>query len=483
MVDLPSILRGWWDNMDAQARAQAAEYAAKSPGEIGMEFAREAAPYAVGAAVGPALGAAGRAVPSLGNVLRSFATRAPITAGALEGGATGGAIYGAEQALAPSGAVAQSPEEVRQLQIELKNKGYYSGKIDGNMGEATKAAKKAFEADEAAKATRDLQRQGVEAETERAKAEGARAAAETQKAQTEAKRLETEEADRVRKAQQRDEGQAKLKRMEEEMSWPSYILQKSGPAAGAVLGGMAGLLTKRGMVGHYNTASKGVAKRADDLMKGIDDMPIEGQAARVNQFYGEGQPRPLPFRDEPQIPFTPTGGRPPFRSNSAAPGASELYQPDRVVNAGKDLGVAGLFGAESLASDYFVGNRARAEKTAAEEAAAADPSDINLQRLMTARNNASLADVLSNFGRLGGLTYFGSGMKYGRNPERPNVSAAEQKRFEIDKQLASPPALPPAPPPPPAPAPAPAAATWQNQPRGATRGKPGTNAGSWKKKS
>jgi hypothetical protein len=347
----------------------------------------------------------------------------PKTAGVTAAG--GGAALG----LSPSSGGAAPSEELKRLQVIMRDKGYYFGKIDGEMGPATLAAKKAFEEDEARRSAADLAKANASAEGQRAQAEAAKAQAELAKAQLDAakeKRAgEEAKAAAIRKAK----GEARLKEVEEDVGPFRKALREYGPTAGYGAGVLLGLGTK-GIVNKIsNYRSRAATQRADDLAASItkrDDGP--GRVAKVNQYWSEGGAKDLPF--------LPNAGKsPPYKPNPNASGAGDLYQPKS--NTLLDSGIAAGFGVESLLSQFAFQPETKAELDAARAAAKEDLSESNISRLQAALDNDAAAKFTTNLGRTGAASY-AAGMKLmPRDPARPNVNKAEAERMRIDEAYAN----------------------------------------------
>lgn len=311
-------------------------------------------------------------------------------------------------------------DPVRAMQQDLKVKGYYNGPIDGSMGPATQAAKAAFERDTQAK-----QSQAIELGRAGADAEKAKAAA----AETERLRVASEQD-----VQRKQQGDTRMREMESKVSPLSQALREYGPALGAVAGGLGGMLARRGVVKASDAVSAAKAQRADALMSA----PAAGTAdrvGRVNQFWAEGQ-APGVMGSAPGVPFaavpkTKTG----FAPNPDAPSASSLYQPNRLNNAATDVAVPMTGLAESAISEKFIGERARNELSAAQEAVQADPSEANILRLQSAKDKVAVADAMSNAGRGMAAGYVGDMALKRRVGARPNTAAAESEQISLGRLL------------------------------------------------
>ena len=330
----------------------------------------------------------------------SSAVRYPKAVGAAAGG------FGFLGTPGQAGEV-ESQENIMRMQQTLKEAGYYSGKIDGVMGEGTRLAKEAYQAAEFER---------MRLETEREKAEAARA--ETERKDTEAQRS----------AEARRQGDERLRQVEGEVPWYSQILRDYGPTAGYVAGAIGGGVARKGVSKISDAISRSRATRADQLFAApATDLPE--RVGRLNQFWTEGQ-------RGAQAPFAAAPGtRMGFQANKAAPPSSALYQPPRTGNALTDIGMTASFGAEALLGQKVLEPEARAELRSAQEAINADPSEVNIQRLEAAKDRVAMAEFMKNAGRGAAVAYPTAGLKFGRNPTRPNVSAAEAERIRIDQLL------------------------------------------------
>jgi peptidoglycan hydrolase-like protein with peptidoglycan-binding domain len=374
-----------------------------SPGEAAMKLVQRRVPQEAtmenaGSVVGTSL---------MGPVL-GLAGRAPGVATAL---------LGLTHAL-PAGSEDGDRQGVMNLQRQLKEAGYYTGPIDGLMQGGTRDAKQRFEADQSQKQQLDI---------ERAKAEAAAKGADAATAETARKAAEAEAA-----TKRRLEGEERLRQVETEVSPVRQVLREYGPIAGYAAGLIGGSATRKGVTKLSDMATQKSASVADALMAApAKDLP--GRVSRVNQFWAQGQ---KPLMSAPEAPFTAApAAKAGFRPNPDAPQAAELYQPSRVRNGLTDLGIAGTFGAESMVGQELLEPEARAELEKAQEAVNGDPSEVNIERLQSAKDRVAMAEFVKNMGRAGGASYLGSGLKYQRSNTRPNVSAAEAERLRIGQDV------------------------------------------------
>jgi hypothetical protein len=362
--------------------------------------------------------AAGRAV-ALG------AQHAPrLTTAALAGGA----------AMAPSAtAGAEDTQAVKDLQIKLRDAGYYRGEIDGKMGGGTQRAQQEFNAAEKARLEAENAARQTQAQQEGAAA--AREAAQAQRAAAEAQQRETERraAEDIAKAQQREQGNKRLTEMENEVPWYSRALRDYGGMIGYGVGAIAGPTARNYVVRTSDAAAKRAAEKAEGLYLDKAGQPIKvsatsGRVARANQFWREGGAKG-------DVPFTPTPGTAPgFAHNPSVKSIDELYQPNSVKDLLTDFGVAGAFGLEGGATAYL-GHEADKDLQRATEAANADPSEINIRALQNAKDKVAGYELASNIGRAGAGSYLGWMAKVKRSPSVPSGAAAEKERLDLEAIL------------------------------------------------
>lgn len=310
----------------------------------------------------------------------------------------------------------KTPDQVKDWQVKLKQEGLYTGPIDGKWETGTTTAKGAFE-------KRESEREATGAQ--KAAADAAAKAAEAATAETKRKG----EAD-VAANKHKEEGQALLQKTEDEVGPFSRLLREYGGSVGYGAGLISGGVTRKGVTKLYDLASKGRAGAADAILsKPAKD--TAAKVAKVNQFWAQGQKggSEAPFVANPKAKAG-------FVTNPEAPPASDLYQPSRARNVATDLGVAGAYGAESGYGQFSMEPDARKEVREAEEAVNTDPSLVNIQRLEAAKNRVGTAEFVKNMGRTGAGSYLASGLKYQRNPSRPDVAKAEAEQLRLNDKLA-----------------------------------------------
>lgn len=406
----------------------------------GLAVAPGAPIRAAGALIEAAAPAVGRAASAAGQAIRE----APWTAGGLI--AAGGTTVGAAETGAPAQAEnplarfearqqqlseqktkalsrreemeqersilgkitsASSPDEIKAAQERLNALGYNAGKADGKLGTDGRKALASFQAD---------RRKEIEA------------------LNAELGRVDTAIGENDA-ARQRAEGDARLRDVEEKVPAVSAMVRKYGPLVGYGVGASIGIGSRALIVHGYNRIAQRTAERADALMRGTGSGDWAGRAARVNQFWSEGQHVPV-LRNQ-RVPFTRAPEQTPaFQSSPTALAASALYQPSRTKNLAVDAGVVGVGIGESVVSDQVLGERARAEVATARAAMQKDPSEANITRYQGALDLVAYADLVSNAGRGMALGYVGAAPKVRRDTQiRPNVNAAEAERTRVDEYL------------------------------------------------
>lgn len=314
----------------------------------------------------------------------------------------------ASTALLPIPAFAGQTEDVMELQRKLKASGDYAGKIDGQMGETTKAAAKAFNEREERRRQQEIELKG-QANKE---AEEARKIAEAQK---------TAEDNRIR-----DE---RMQGAERDLPLVTRIVRDFGPTLGAAVGIAAGGLTRKGVLSKSNQLSTDLAARADRTLEAGAGRDWAGRVGAVNQFWTDG-------RAGAKVPFLPApGNSPPFRSNPAAVPSGDLYQSPRLNNLIADTAVTGTAMAESGFMQFKMLPDAEKEVEEARAALQLDPSQSNVSRLQTAIAHKASVESLMNLGRGAAASYIGSSLYKPRTNTRPNVAGAEAERIRIDEAL------------------------------------------------
>lgn len=305
----------------------------------------------------------------------------------------------------------EAGETIKRLQQQLQDAGYYSGKIDGVMGENTRRAKEQFDADQTRKDQMEIQR---------GEADAARAAAQ---AKADEVRLKREEGQR--QAEQRAAGETRMREMEENVPAWRRVLRDYGPMAGYAVGALAGVGTRKGMTGSFSRGSKEAASKMDDLVSGQGDLPA--RMGGVNRFFQEGGAREVPFTPAPTSRFG-------MQSNPQAPSATTLHKPPPRVSEFarvRDAGVMAGAGTEAFVG-HKMAERAREDLSEAYDAVERDPSEANIQRLQAAMDRVSIWDFTGNLGRGLGIGHASMAPKMRYQSTRPNVAAGEAERTRLD---------------------------------------------------
>jgi peptidoglycan hydrolase-like protein with peptidoglycan-binding domain len=346
----------------------------------------------------------------LGMVARGMAA-APKLATGLLGGLS--YLYGTDQT------GAQEPDQVKQLQATLQKQGLYRGAIDGRMGPETQRAQQEFERMRAQQEQMRLQQEQAAAARAGAEAQSAAAAAQLE----ETRRAAAAEQNRT---QEREAGNQRMNEMESNLPWYSRMIRDYSTPLGIGTGVLIGGATRGKVVGASNRASAGAAAGAEGVMDAAAK-GLPARVARANEFWRRGGG---------EVPFLPTpGASPGFASNPAMTPASGLYAPATRSNLAKDIGIMGGFGAESAVGQAYLVPHAQEELRAANEAASADPSEINIRRLQAAKDSAAIMEGLMNFGRAGAAGYGAGALKMHRTNAVPNMTKAETELLKIQEEL------------------------------------------------
>ena len=353
------------------------------------------------------------AAPYLPEKGRAMADEAVAQAPYLALGPAGRVIQAAPKATAaaagllgltalPSSAGEKPSPAVIKLQEQLRDAGFYKGPIDGLMKGQTAKAKEDFDKAEEKRLNLEIERKGKEA-----------AIAETTRLGREAKTKEL----------QREAGEARLKELDEE--GPSFM-QQYGPWIGAGLGAVVGGGGRAWLTRSFGEKSAEAARLANERISRGGEVP--SRVGAVNRFWQEGGAKTVPFTAAPKAKSA-------VKSNRQAPSATTLYPPQSVLSQyvkGSDVAAAGLgvgewAGAEHVASHY------RGKLAEAERAVAQDPSEANIQRMRSAREETARWESIARFGLgvVSGTGIVGSKMRY--KSARPDVDAAEGERLAIDR--------------------------------------------------
>jgi len=310
----------------------------------------------------------------------------------------------------PSGAPSGNAEDIKQLQQELRQFGY-SGPIDGVWKAGTQ---RAYEAKQQADQMHMQQQQlGIQKEL-----------AEAQKRDAEARDAETKrqaEADAL-KAQQREQGQQRYNEAESNVGGFSRLLRDYGTPAGVTVGALVGPAARALVTRAAGGPAREVASMMSNKLTSTPD-----RVGRINEVWRQGgQGGAVPFTNMP-------GQKPGFAANPNAASPGELFKPNKALNMATDVGVMGGFGGEAAATGYLAHGWEQ-ELQKASEAAAADPSDINIGRLQTAKDNVAFYESLSNAGRAAIPSYL-TASKFMKRPGAPNLSGVEGEKLKLEKLL------------------------------------------------
>lgn len=322
-----------------------------------------------------------------------------------------GLSLGAILGLGTGEAGGQEPNAVRALQTRLRDAGHYSGPIDGIMGRGTQRAQQDFLAAE-------RERDASERETKRTAADAAAAQARQREAELASEQM-----------QYRDRGSERLREMENDVPWYRRAVRDYAAPVGIALGALGGVGVRHGVVKASDKISQALASRAEALL----EAPARGlpaRTSRVNEFWRRGGAQ----ADE--IPFVPTPGTAPgVAVNPGAAPIGGLYQPPTAANRATDIGITAGFGADAAVGQGILVPQAQEELRRATEAASADPSEVNIRALQSAKDRAAIMEMITNAGRAGLFAYPGAAMKIQRSPTVPSMNAAEAERLAVDSAL------------------------------------------------
>lgn len=398
MIDAPPPSLATAPKQSAEWRAQRMRRIGPAdPMDVGTAVSMATAPFG-----GAAMGIGTRAVTAAFPKIAAAAPRLAATVGGA-GGLAG-----------LSGLPAVADETIKKLQTQLRDAGFYSGPIDGVMGRGTQRAKEAFDKAEAERVARDAQ-----AVRDR-----------TASMEAEARAAEIRERRESREALQKQQsaGQKRFAEMESDVPWYRRAVRDYGSAAGYLVGGILGAGVRHGVVKASDILSGRRIGRAESMMaQDMTDVP--GRVARVNEFWRQGGANAaVPFISRPK---SETG----FAINPEASPIDRLYRPNWKARAAVDAGVPAVGVGETLAAEHFLAGPAREELRAANEAAAKDPSEINLRRLQTAKDNVAIGEASVAMGRGTAIGYPAMAMHSRRASALPNMQPAEAERLRLEQFL------------------------------------------------
>lgn len=234
--------------------------------------------------------------------------------------------------------------------------------------------------------------------------------------------------ERKTRQQQQLEGNARLQEIEKEVGPIQQKFREYGPLAGYAFG-----LTLPAVGGHmlargFSNKAASAATRADALV----NPPAKDwarRAERVNQFWDEGGSKEIPFP-------TASGQSPPFRSNPRAGQASELYKPGYGREAAANTIPMAGYGAE-FAITAPRAEQSREEVEKARQEMSSNPTEANIKRYQSARDDHAFWEMMANFGRVAipahAVPAAAPALMGAR--ARPNVSAAGGERLAVEEYL------------------------------------------------
>lgn len=362
-----------------------------------------------------------------GRMIAAGAQYAPrLTTAALAGGG----------ALAPSMAGgAEDPQAVRNLQMQLRDAGYYRGEIDGRMGPGTQRAQQDFTAAEATRKANEIKEKELAntAGANTATLETARANQKTAEAKIEADRLQGErDAAILARKQAADE---RIREIDKNLSPMSRIIRDYSGPAGLALGTLLGAGGRAITAGASSKYTREAAKAGDEIMaadvaagkKGAD--AALARATRANEFWREGGAKEVPFLLEP-------GKAPGFAVNPKATALNKTYNPN-IHPAVEGAAIAPALVEEEVSRHYK--GEWEQKLADAEKAVSEDPSEVNIQRLNKAQDRVALFEGLQRLGMstatVQGIGAVGNRFMKKAPDMRPNMQPAEQEQGSLQKAI------------------------------------------------
>jgi hypothetical protein len=230
------------------------------------------------------------------------------------------------------------------------------------------------------------------------------------------------------------EGNERMRQVEANVPPWRKALREYGPPLGYVVGGAVGLGTRAGVYKRATNAAEARAAKAeglfDDALEGTSKAAQNDRVSRVNSFWRQGGGNE---------PFNITPNQAPgFASNPNVSPVSSLYGPQRGQAALTNLGANALAGAE-MTYAHVQGKDAQAELAASRDAInQSGPTENNIQRLQTAQDNAAWYDFLENAGRGSAIIYNGKAMIKPARNVKPDATAAERERLDLEDILRRP---------------------------------------------
>ncbi len=350
--------------------------------------------------------------------LRAIAAAPKLATAALAG------YYGLSGTSEAGGA--ESPDAVKKLQTELKEKGFYAGIIDGNMGPATLKAKEAFDKAEQVRMNNEKDQARILTDQKKAEADAAKAAAEGELAKAQLEETKRKGEEEKRKGEEREAGSKRLKEVESNLSTTQKLVRDYATPLGFTGGVIGGKALQSAVAKAYNKVMGNRAAAAEAVLaKEATGTPE--RVAAVNEFWRQGGGK-VPFTNAPE-------STPGFAVNPKATSMDKLYKTPVATNVATDAAGAGLFGAESVAAQHWMVEPREEELKAANQAVAQDPSEVNIQRLQEAKDKLAVAEALKTMGRVGALSYLGGAAVKGRVHTKPSMDKAEAEKLDLEGVL------------------------------------------------
>lgn len=400
--------------------------------------------------------------------------------------------------------VQRLPEAMKanaRLQVEARNAGFYHGPIDGVIrpGGPTEKALGDYRVwkDAQEKARVESERASGEQKLKQQEAErlSKEAGAREAEAQAKIQREQREREDAVRLAHEREEGNKKLKEIDDK---GTGFVQKYGPAigygAGIILGGITGrsntaffnrlnrLQTERSNLaltqneallrrnpGTIQPRARGAnpsAQQVGDIAANLNQVNTEGQLANpAENFRRIFQRRPTPT----PLFTTDQGNTPPVALNPRHVPNAQTYLPGRTPGEMRAAGVEGLGWTADVAYFQHKHSQAVDDLNAARAELLKHPNDQSaITHYTDAKDSVALYESLLGMGRMGLTAHGVTSLAVPPNRTRPNIGQADAQLTRIlprIQPLGGPgPGPGPTPLPPPNPAPTPLTGRTVNPP-------------------
>lgn len=324
-------------------------------------------------------------------------------------------------------------EETRQLQMRLRDAGYYVGPnatIDGRYGLATRQAKEALERDENKRRELAIQ-EGLLKQGEQ------KSATDTAHEENERIRLEQAEATRLADKERRELGEARLRESDKNLSVYDKTMRAYGPTIGGVVGVASGIGARAGIkkLGDIYQASQ--AAKAEKTFEGVSGaVTKENLAERVgkaNEWWRSGGAKNEPFVSTP-------GRAPGVAVNVDSKGIplgtpiKDLFTPNFLQTKGADLAGMSLPAAKgAFAEAHLPDAQAAFEK--AKKDVDSDPSDVNIEAYQTAKSRLSGLEAVKMAAVMGAVSYPAYALAKPRYPIKPSTDTAEAQKLGIENFL------------------------------------------------